>query len=226
MTETVTVIFHGRRDLGTLETYVAYGSKGAGATVPASELLRVPCDLDLAAAEDRDEAERLYAEQAMALRDALVGADTVLDVWREPLDLSPMAASLWTIPFSCRSDCRGAARCPPPWLPPTASWWSCGWQRAHARGGMSPVAFACAQPDLTRVSPLTDDPAPGAPGLPRAGCRARRTLVERLAHEAGIGRAVPRAERRAALSISAAARARRRRRLYLVGIVSGIIFSC
>ena len=51
----------------------------------ASELLRVPCDLDLADAEDRDEAERLYVEQATALRDALVGADTVLDVWREPL---------------------------------------------------------------------------------------------------------------------------------------------
>src|SRR5213082_2055504 len=75
VTEAVTVIFHGRRDLGTLQTYVTYG--GEGATVAASELLRVPCDLDLAAAEDRDEAERLYAEQAMALRDALVGADTV-----------------------------------------------------------------------------------------------------------------------------------------------------
>ena len=45
----------------------------------------MPCDLDLADAEDREEAERLYVEQATALRDALVGADTVLDVWREPL---------------------------------------------------------------------------------------------------------------------------------------------
>ena len=48
--------------------------------------MRVPCDLDLGDAEDRDEAERLYAEQAAALRDALVGADTVLDIWREPLE--------------------------------------------------------------------------------------------------------------------------------------------
>ncbi len=86
VSEAVTVIFHGRRDLGTVQTYVTYGSKGAGATVAANELLRVPCDLDLADAEDRDEAERLYAEQASALRDALVGADTVLGVWREPLD--------------------------------------------------------------------------------------------------------------------------------------------
>src|SRR5437660_10146245 len=85
LSEAVTVIFHGRRDLGTLQTYVASGSRGAGSTVAANELLRVPCDLDLADAEDRDEAERLYVEQACALRDALIGADVVLDVWREPL---------------------------------------------------------------------------------------------------------------------------------------------
>src|SRR5881275_1008981 len=85
LSEAVTVIFHGRRDLGTLQTYVARGRRGAGATVSASELLRVPCDLDLAEAEDREEAERLYLEQATTLRDALIGADIVLDVWREPL---------------------------------------------------------------------------------------------------------------------------------------------
>src|SRR5438067_3564735 len=85
VSESVTVIFHGRRDLGTLQTYVTPGSLGAGTRVAASELLRVPCDLDLADAEDRAEAERLYVEQASALRDALVGADVVLDVWREPL---------------------------------------------------------------------------------------------------------------------------------------------
>src|ERR1700749_45973 len=85
LSEAMTVIFHGRRDLGTLQTYVARGSRGAGATVSANELLRVPCDLDLADADDRAEAERLYVEQATALRDALVGADTVLGIWREPL---------------------------------------------------------------------------------------------------------------------------------------------
>src|SRR5437764_2663584 len=85
VSEAVTVIFHARRDLGTLQTYVTSGSRGAGMTVSASEMLRVPCDLDLADAEDREEAERLYVEQATVLRDALVGADVVLDVWREPL---------------------------------------------------------------------------------------------------------------------------------------------
>jgi len=85
VSDEVTVIFHGRRDLGTIQTYVAPGRHGAGESVGAAELLRVPCDLDLAEAEDRDAAERLYAEQARAMRDALVGADTVLEVWREPL---------------------------------------------------------------------------------------------------------------------------------------------
>src|SRR6185437_1533669 len=85
LSDTLTVIFHGRRDLATLQTYVTPGGRGAGSAVRADELLRVPCDLDLAEAEDRDEAERLYVAQATALRDALVGADTVLDVWREPL---------------------------------------------------------------------------------------------------------------------------------------------
>src|SRR5690349_23845542 len=86
LSETLTVVFHGRRDLGTIQTYIAQGGRGAGDAVGKDELLRVPCDLDLAAAADRDEAEHLFAEQAGALRDALVGADTVLDIWREPLE--------------------------------------------------------------------------------------------------------------------------------------------
>src|SRR5919202_2088222 len=81
----LTVVFHGRRDLGTLQTYVTHGGRGAGSAVSAEELLRVPCDLDLAAAEDREEAEQLYAEQARALRDAVVAADMVMAVWRDPL---------------------------------------------------------------------------------------------------------------------------------------------
>src|SRR3954464_2490088 len=86
LSETLTVVFHGRRDLGTIQTYVANGGRGAGDAVGKDELMRVPLDLDLAAAEDRAEAEHLFAEQAGALRDALVGADTVLDIWREPLE--------------------------------------------------------------------------------------------------------------------------------------------
>src|SRR5919112_3963435 len=85
VSEALTVIFHGRRDLGTLQTYVAHGGRAAGSAVVASELLRVPCDLDLAEAGSRDEAEELYAEQARALRDPIVAADTVLSVWADAL---------------------------------------------------------------------------------------------------------------------------------------------
>src|SRR5688572_22308437 len=84
--DSLTIVFHGRRDLGTIQTYVTHGRRGAGSALGADELMRVPCDLDLAEAEDREEAERLYAEQARFLRDALEAADTVLAVWREPLE--------------------------------------------------------------------------------------------------------------------------------------------
>ena len=86
VSEAVTVVFCGHRDLPTIQTYVAAGRLGTGDSVPAGALMRVPCDLDLGDAEDREDAERLYAEQAATRRDALVGADTVLDVWREPLE--------------------------------------------------------------------------------------------------------------------------------------------
>src|SRR3954453_13577242 len=84
--EQLTVVFHGRRDLGTIQTYITNGGRGAGSAVAPDELLRVPCDLDLGSARDREEAEKLYAEQAGALRAALLGADTVLAIWREPLE--------------------------------------------------------------------------------------------------------------------------------------------
>src|SRR5215217_534679 len=83
--DALTIIFHGRRDLGTIQTYVAHGGLGAGTTVGGRELLRVPCDLDLADAGSRTQAERLYAAQAKALRDSITAADTVLAVWRGPL---------------------------------------------------------------------------------------------------------------------------------------------
>jgi hypothetical protein len=184
VTEAVTVIFHGRRDLGTLQTYVTYGSKGAGATVAASELLRVPCDLDLAAAEDRDEAERLYAEQAMALRDALVGADTVLDVWRDPLDA--LSEGQLTVDHSIQLP----VGLPAPRLLPTALVAPdrrllvtpvCS-ARTLAEG-RPPMGIACAQPDLTRVYPLTDDPERCVQDFLELAAEHARALAERLAHQ-------------------------------------------
>ena len=157
--EALTVVFHGRRDLGTIQTYVAHGGRGAGSAVAADELLRVPCDLDLAAAEDRDEAEHLYAEQAMAMRDALEAADTVLDIWREPIedlaharvqvdrrvgmDVALPAHRL--LPAALVAADKGlvvTVVCAP---------------RPLAEG-KPPMGIACAQQDVARVYPLPDDP--------------------------------------------------------------------
>jgi hypothetical protein len=184
LSEAVTVIFHGRRDLGTLQTYIAYGSMGAGSRVAAGELMRVPCDLDLADAEDRDEAERLYAEQATALRDALVGADTVLDVWREPLDA--LSQGNLTIDHSVEL----SVRLPAPRLMPTALVAPdrklvvtpvCT-ARTLAEG-RPPMGIACAQPDLTRVYPLADDPERCVHDFLELASHHARGLAERLEHQ-------------------------------------------
>jgi hypothetical protein len=184
VSEAVTVIFHGRRDLGTLQTYVTYGSKGTGARVSASELLRVPCDLDLADASDRDEAERLYTEQARALRDALVGADTVLDVWREPLD------ELSDGNVEVNHSVELSVRLPVPRLLPTALVAPdrqlvvtpvCS-ARTLAEG-RPPMGIACAQPDLTRVYPLADDPERCVEDFLQLGADHARALADRLAHQ-------------------------------------------
>jgi hypothetical protein len=157
--DAVTIIFHARRDLGTIQTYVTPGGREAGTEVGASELLRVPCDLDLAAAEDRDEAESLYAEQARSLRDAIVAADTVMAVWRDPL--ADVAGAEIGIDHSVEL----AIRWPAPRFMPIAL-------VAHDRGlvvgpvcgartlaeGRPPLGIACAQQDIAVIYPLPDDP--------------------------------------------------------------------
>jgi hypothetical protein len=179
--DTLTVVFHGRRDLGTIQTYVAHGGRGAGASVAAGELLRVPCDLDLGAAEDRDEAEALYAEQASALRDALVGADTVLDIWREPLEA--LAGSRVEVDRSVRLD----VRLPAPRLLPAALVAPerrmivaavCG-ARPLAEG-RPPVGIVCAQQDVARVYPLPDDPERCLEDFLAVAADHARDMFERL----------------------------------------------
>jgi hypothetical protein len=157
--EQLTVVFHGRRDLGTIQTYVTNGGHGTGAAVSRDELLRVPCELDLAAAEDRDEAEHLYAEQATALRDALVGADTVLDIWREPLEeLSGSRIEIdrridLDVDLPAHRLLPAALVAPDRRLVVTAV---CG-ARPLAEG-RPPMGIVCAQQDVARVYPLPDDP--------------------------------------------------------------------
>jgi hypothetical protein len=180
----VTVIFHARRDLGTLQTYIAVGSLGAGTTVAASQLLRVPCDLDLADAGDREEAERLYVEQATALRDALVGADVVLDVWREPLHA--LVGSTVMVDRSVEL----AVRLPAPRLLPTALVAPdsrivvtpvCS-ARTLAEG-RPPLGIACAQQDFTRVYQLADDPERCVEDFLETSADHARALAERLDHQ-------------------------------------------
>jgi hypothetical protein len=184
LSHAMTVIFHARRDLGTLQTYVARGSRAAGATVAASELLRVPCDLDLGDAEDRAEAERLYVEQATALRDALVGADVVLDVWREPL--GEMIGDGVDVDHSVEL----SVRLPAPRLLPTALVTRdsqlvvtpvC---RARTLAeGRPPLGIACAQQDFTRVYALADDPERCVEDFLVLAAEHARTLAEKLDHQ-------------------------------------------
>jgi hypothetical protein len=184
LSDSMTVIFHGRRDLGTLQTYIACGSRGAGSTVAANELLRVPCDLDLADAGDRDEAERLYVEQATALRDALVGADTVLDVWRGPL--SDLAGSGVTVDHSVALSVKlPAHRLLPTALVATESQLVvtpvCS-ARTLA-DGRPPMGIACAQQDLSRVYPLADDPERCVEDFLELAAEHALLLAERLEHQ-------------------------------------------
>jgi hypothetical protein len=182
--DTLTVVFHGRRDLGTIQTYVAHGGRGAGSAVAADELLRVPLDLDLAAAEDREEAERLYAEQAGALRDALVGADTVLDIWREPLEelaQSPVEVDR-SIALSVRLPAHrllpAALTAPDKQIVVTAV---CG-ARPLAEG-RPPMGIVCAQQDVARVYPLPDDPERCLADFLDTAAEHARKLAERLGRQ-------------------------------------------
>ncbi len=184
VSESVTVIFHGRRDLGTIQTYVAPGRHGAGSRVAPSDLLRVPCDLDLADAEDRAAAELLYLEQATALRDALVGADTVLSVWREPLEdlvgsdvgidrslqLRVALPAHRLLPIALVAPERQLVVAP-----------VCG-ARTLAEG-RPPLGIACAQQDLARVYPLPDDPERCLGDFLELADAHAHELAERLEHQ-------------------------------------------
>jgi hypothetical protein len=179
--DSVTVVFHGRRDLGTIQTYVALGRHGAGEALPANALMRVPCDLDLGSAEDREEAERMYAEQAAALRDALVGADTVLELWREPLE--DLAHAHVQIDRSVSLDVSlpahrllpAALVAPDRQIVVTAV---CG-ARALAHG-RPPLGIACAQQDVARVYPLPDDPERCLEDFMRAAADHARRMADVL----------------------------------------------
>ena len=162
------------------------------------ELLRVPCDLDLAAARDRDEAEELYAEQAGALRDALVGgrhgARGVAGAVRGP---GGAPASPSTAGSSSTSACPPTGCCRPrSWRPRSRSW-----SPPSAAPGRSPRAArrwgsSCAQQDVARVYPLPDDPE-----------RCLEDFLEHAAEHARRAGRAARAARRPRSSASSSSRA-------------------
>jgi hypothetical protein len=182
--DALTVIFHGRRDLGTIQTYVAHGGLGAGTAIGPGDLLRVPVDLDLGDAADRDEAEALYAAQAQALRDAIVAADTVLAVWREPLR-EAVGAEI-TIDTSIDSHVRLPAHRLMPVALAAPDRQITVAPVCSARtlvDGRPPMGIACVQPDVAWIYPLADDPEACLEDfLERAATHARET-AHRLEHQ-------------------------------------------
>jgi hypothetical protein len=184
LSEALTIVFHGRADLGTIQTYVATGGRGAGTAIGAEELLRVPCDLDLGDAESRDEAEEAYAEQARTLRDALLAADTVLAIWREPLQ------ALAEAPVGVDRSVDLAVRLPAHRLMPVALVAPdkhltvapvCGARRLA--DGRPPMGIACAQQDVARVYPLPDDPERCLEDFAEQAAEHARRMAERLEHQ-------------------------------------------
>lgn len=183
LADALTVIFHGRRDLGTIQTYVANGGRGAGDAVSASELLRVPCDLDLHGATDRDEASELYAEQARTLRDAIVAADTVLAVWAEPLeDLAGRVVAdrsvMLNVPLPAHRLMPLALTAPETGLTVAAV---CS-ARTLAEG-RPPMGIACAQQDVAQIYPLPDDPERCLEDFAERAADHARRLAEQLTHQ-------------------------------------------
>lgn len=184
MTEALTVVFHGRRDLGLVQTFVAHGPRGAGDAIAAKDLLRVPCDLDLADADSRADAEQLYAEQARALRDALHAADTVLALWLEAL------AALSDAPVEVDRSVALGLSLPAPRLMPVAlidrerrlTVTPVCTARTLARG-RPPMGIACSQPDVTTVYALHDDPEHCLQDFEARAQEHARRLAEQLDHQ-------------------------------------------
>jgi hypothetical protein len=180
----LTIIFHGRRDLSTINTYVALGEHGAGEALDPAELLRVPCYLDLADAATRHDAEQLYREQASTLREAMRAADTVLAVWWEPL--RQLAASPVRVEQTTGTD----TDLPAQLLMPVAL-------RAADRGmivaavcsartlaeGAPPLGIACVQQEVSHVYPLTEDPERCLEDFFARAEEHAHQMADRLAHQ-------------------------------------------
>ena len=88
LADALTVVFHGRRDLGTIQTYVAPGHHGAGDSVGAAELL-YPESLrpDYPIPVDNRDAHAGHVIEAHSLEDIerRVGAIDESNRWSQPV---------------------------------------------------------------------------------------------------------------------------------------------
>jgi hypothetical protein len=190
LADELTVVFHGRRDLGTIQTYVANGGHGEGDQLGARDLLRVPVDLDLAETHTRAEAQEAYAAQARTFRDALQAADTVLAIWAQPLE--QVAESHVTLVRSVDLDVPLPAHrlMPIALVAPERRLTVvpvCG-ARTLAEG-LPPMGIACAQQDVAHVYPLPEEPASALEDfLLRAADHARQMAGRLEAQERSVQR--------------------------------------
>lgn len=181
LAEKLTVVFHGRRDLGTIQTYVANGGHGEGDQLGARDLLRVPVDLDLGETHTREEAQEAYAAQARTLRDALQAADTVLAIWAEPLadvtesEIAVLRSVDLGVPLPAHRLMPVALRAPERQLTvvPVCS------ARTLAEG-RPPMGIACAQQDVAHIYPLPDDPEACLEDFVLRAADHARQMAERL----------------------------------------------
>jgi hypothetical protein len=190
LADELTVVFHGRRDLGTIQTYVANGGHGEGEKLGARDLLRVPVDLDLGETHSREEAQEAYASQARTLRDALQAADTVLAVWAEPLrdvaesDVTLVRSVDLDVPLPAHRLMPIALVAPERRLTIVPV---CG-ARTLAEG-LPPMGIACAQQDVAHVYPLPDDPEAALEDfVARAADHARQMAGRLEAQERSVQR--------------------------------------
>jgi hypothetical protein len=181
LAEKLTVVFHGRRDLGTIQTYVANGGHGEGETLGARDLLRVPVDLDLAETHTRNEAKEAYEDQARTLRDALQAADTVLAIWAGPLadvaesEVAVLRSVDLDVPLPAHRLMPVALVAPDRHLTvvPVCS------ARTLAEG-RPPMGIACAQQDVAHIYALPDDPEACLEDFVARAAGHARQMAERL----------------------------------------------
>jgi hypothetical protein len=181
LADALTVVFHGRRDLGTIQTYVANGGHGEGERLGVRDLLRVPVDLDLAETQTREEAQEAYAAQARTLRDALQAADTVLAIWEGPLrDVAESEVTLvrsvdLDVPLPAHRLMPIALVAPERHITIVPV---CG-ARTLAEG-LPPMGIACAQQDVAHVYPLPDDPQAALEDFVIRAADHARQMADRL----------------------------------------------